>query len=109
MTAWSRAEGLGNDVMDHAEHAESSNMWLFFLFLSVPLIEIALFIQVGGWLGLWPTLGDRGCDCCCGNFSRSVTGQPGAPTASRSFDELRDPTETLGPWCHDPVFRCSVF
>jgi UPF0716 protein FxsA len=32
-------------------------MWLFFLFLSVPLIEIALFIQVGGWIGLWPTLG----------------------------------------------------
>jgi UPF0716 protein FxsA len=32
-------------------------MWLFFLFLFVPLIEIALFIQVGGWIGLWPTLG----------------------------------------------------
>jgi UPF0716 protein FxsA len=28
-----------------------------FLFLLVPLIEIALFIQVGGWFGLWPTLG----------------------------------------------------
>ncbi len=32
-------------------------MWLFLLFLSVPLIEIALFITVGGWLTLWPTLG----------------------------------------------------
>ena len=32
-------------------------MWLFFLFLAVPLIEIALFITVGGWLTLWPTLG----------------------------------------------------
>lgn len=32
-------------------------MWLFALFLSVPLIEIALFITVGGWLTLWPTLG----------------------------------------------------
>jgi UPF0716 family protein affecting phage T7 exclusion len=32
-------------------------MWLFFLFLFVPLIEIALFIQVGGMIGLWPTLG----------------------------------------------------
>lgn len=32
-------------------------MWLFALFLIVPLIEIALFITVGGWLTLWPTLG----------------------------------------------------
>lgn len=32
-------------------------MWLFALFLTVPLIEIALFITVGGWLTLWPTLG----------------------------------------------------
>ena len=31
-------------------------MWLFLAFLAVPLIEIALFIQVGGLIGLWPTL-----------------------------------------------------
>ncbi len=31
-------------------------MWLFALFVGVPILEIALFIQVGGWLGLWPTL-----------------------------------------------------
>lgn len=31
-------------------------MWLFALFVAVPLIEIGLFIQVGGWIGLWPTL-----------------------------------------------------
>lgn len=32
-------------------------MWLFAIFIAVPLIEIALFIKVGGWLTLWPTLG----------------------------------------------------
>ncbi|QYK41941.1 MAG: FxsA family protein [Paracoccaceae bacterium] len=32
-------------------------MWLLLAFVTVPLIEIALFIQVGGWLSLWPTLG----------------------------------------------------
>lgn len=32
-------------------------MWLLLLFVAVPLIEIALFIKVGGWLTLWPTLG----------------------------------------------------
>jgi len=26
-------------------------------FIGVPLIEIALFIQVGGFIGLWPTIG----------------------------------------------------
>ncbi len=31
-------------------------MWLFLLFIGVPIIEIALFIQVGGVIGLWPTL-----------------------------------------------------
>ncbi len=32
-------------------------MWLFALFILVPIIEIGLFIQVGGLIGLWPTLG----------------------------------------------------
>lgn len=29
---------------------------LLFAFIAVPIIEIALFIQVGGFLGLWPTI-----------------------------------------------------
>lgn len=32
-------------------------MPLLLIFVAIPIIEIALFIQVGGWLGLWPTLG----------------------------------------------------
>lgn len=31
-------------------------MWLFAGVLALPLIEIALFVTVGGWLGLWLTL-----------------------------------------------------
>ncbi|MEM8787036.1 MAG: FxsA family protein [Pseudomonadota bacterium] len=31
-------------------------MWLFFAFVAIPLIEIALFVQVGGAIGLVPTL-----------------------------------------------------
>lgn len=31
-------------------------MLIFLALVLVPLIEIALFIEVGGWLGLWPTL-----------------------------------------------------
>lgn len=30
---------------------------LLIAFVVMPLIEIAVLIQVGGWLGLWPTLG----------------------------------------------------
>lgn len=31
-------------------------MWLFAGLFAIPLIEIALFVTVGGWIGLWPTL-----------------------------------------------------
>ena len=32
-------------------------MRLFLLLVAIPIIEIALFIEVGGWLGTWPTIG----------------------------------------------------
>ena len=31
-------------------------MWLLILFIAVPIIEIGLFIQVGGFIGFWPTI-----------------------------------------------------
>lgn len=31
-------------------------MWLFLLLVGVPILEIGLFIEVGGAIGLWPTL-----------------------------------------------------
>lgn len=31
-------------------------MWLFVLVLGLPLLEIALFVVIGGWIGLWATL-----------------------------------------------------
>jgi UPF0716 protein FxsA len=31
-------------------------MWLFALFVGWPLVEISLFVTLGGWLGLGPTL-----------------------------------------------------
>jgi UPF0716 protein FxsA len=32
-------------------------MWIFVALLAAPIAEIAGFILVGGWIGLWPTLG----------------------------------------------------
>lgn len=29
---------------------------LLLIFIAIPVIEIALFIEVGGWIGLWPTI-----------------------------------------------------
>jgi UPF0716 protein FxsA len=30
--------------------------WLLLAFVVVPIIEIALFISVGAWIGFWPTM-----------------------------------------------------
>lgn len=30
---------------------------LFLLFVAVPLVELAILIQIGNWLGFWPTIG----------------------------------------------------
>jgi len=30
---------------------------LFLLFVILPLIELAILIRIGGWLGFWPTMG----------------------------------------------------
>ncbi len=32
-------------------------LFIFLALLGVPVIEIAVFIEIGGWIGLWPTLG----------------------------------------------------
>lgn len=32
-------------------------MWIILGILALPLVEIALFVTLGGWLGLWLTLG----------------------------------------------------
>jgi len=70
-------------------------MWLFLLFLAVPLIEIGLFIQVGGLIGLWPTLAIVVLTAVIGT---SLMRQQGALAMSQirtSFQELRDPAEPL--------------
>ncbi len=35
---------------------ERSKMWLFLILVAVPIIEIGLFIEIGGAIGTWPTL-----------------------------------------------------
>lgn len=70
-------------------------MRLFLLFLLVPLIEIALFIQIGGLIGLWWTLAIVILTAIIG--TALVRGQ-GLAVLSRlrgSLEDLQDPTEPL--------------
>lgn len=70
-------------------------MFLFLAFLMVPLIEIGLFIQVGGWIGLWPTLGIVVLTAFIGTWLMRTQGLMAMGNLRSSFSELRDPTEPL--------------
>jgi UPF0716 protein FxsA len=70
-------------------------MWLFLAFLLVPLVEIALFIQVGGWIGLWPTLLIVVLTAVAGTMLVRSQGAQALARLRDSFDTLRDPTEPL--------------
>lgn len=70
-------------------------MWLFWLFVAVPIIEIALFIQVGGLIGLWPTLGIVVLTAVIGTSLMRSQGAHAWNEIQRSFNELRDPSRPL--------------
>jgi len=70
-------------------------MPLFLAFLLVPLIEIGLFIQVGGLIGLWPTLGIVVLTALVGTALVRSQGALAMGQIRRSFSELDDPSEPL--------------
>lgn len=70
-------------------------MWLLFAFIAVPLIEIGLFIQVGGAIGLWPTLLIVLITAFLGSWLVRSQGARELANLRGSFNELRDPTEPL--------------
>jgi UPF0716 protein FxsA len=70
-------------------------MWTLLAFLTVPLIEIGLFIQVGGWLGLWPTLLIVVLTAVLGTWLVRTQGALAMGELRGSFSQQRDPTEPL--------------
>lgn len=70
-------------------------MYLFLAFLLVPLIEIALFIQIGGLIGLWPTLAIVVLTAVLGTALVRGQGRLAMNDLRRSFNDLDDPTEPL--------------
>jgi UPF0716 protein FxsA len=72
-------------------------MWLLVVFVAVPLIEIALFIQVGGWLTLWPTLAIVVATALIGTALVRRQGLRVLAQAQRALEEMGDP---LAPLLH---------
>ena len=70
-------------------------MWLLVAFIAVPIIEIALFIQVGGAIGTWPTLAIVVLTAILGTTLMRAQGALAMRDLQNSFNELRDPTEPL--------------
>lgn len=70
-------------------------MWLFLAFLAVPLIEIALFIQVGGLIGLGFTLLIVIVTAFLGTYLVRQQGMMALGEVKSSFNDIRDPTEPL--------------
>ncbi|MFL4469381.1 FxsA family protein [Tateyamaria armeniaca] len=70
-------------------------MWLFIAFLTVPLIEIGLFIQIGGAIGLWYTLLIVVITAVIGTMLVRAQGMQALGQVKSSFNEMRDPSEAL--------------
>lgn len=70
-------------------------MWLLIAFIAVPLIEIGLFIKVGGLIGLWPTLAIVLLTAVVGSWLVRMQGAAALAQLRGSLNELRDPTEPI--------------
>lgn len=70
-------------------------MWLLLAFIAVPMIEIALFIQVGGFIGLWWTLAIVLATAVAGSVLVRMQGALALAQLRGSLQELRDPTEPI--------------
>jgi UPF0716 protein FxsA len=70
-------------------------MWLFLAFVAVPLIEITLFIQVGGAIGLGWTLAIVVLTAIIGTSLMRTQGALAMSQIKASMSEVRDPTEPL--------------
>lgn len=70
-------------------------MWLLIAFVAVPLIEITLFIQVGGAIGLGWTLAIVIFTAFLGTWLVRTQGAMALGQLRSSFSDMRDPTEPL--------------
>ena len=79
------------------ESLKGAAMWVFLAILAIPLIEIGLFVQLGGAIGLWPTLLWVIVSAGLGIIVLKGIAMMGAVSLSRDMHELSDP---LSPLAH---------
>lgn len=72
-------------------------MWLFAILVGVPIVEIALFIEVGGAIGLWPTLAIVVLTALAGTVLMRIQGMQAMARLRTSLEQRRDP---VGPIAH---------
>ena len=72
-------------------------MWVLLGILAVPLIEIGLFVTVGGAIGLWPTLGWVLLSAALGLLVLKGIATTGSVQLGRDMREMADP---LSPIAH---------
>jgi UPF0716 protein FxsA len=70
-------------------------MWLFIAFITVPLIEIWLFLQLGALIGLWPTLLSIILTAILGTILVRAQGLAAISNLQSSFSRLENPSEHL--------------
>lgn len=70
-------------------------MPLFILFVMIPIIEIAIFIQVGGLIGLWPTIALVILSAVTGSVLIRRQGARALRDVQASFATLSDPTTPM--------------
>lgn len=70
-------------------------MWLLFALVILPFVEIALFIQVGQWIGLWPTLGLIILASLAGITVMRRQGRNALAELQRAGRDLKDPTRPV--------------
>ncbi|WP_158965100.1 FxsA family protein [Chachezhania sediminis] len=70
-------------------------MYLFLAFVLLPIVEIGLFIKVGGLIGLWPTLAIVVGSAMLGSWLMRTQGRVALAEVQRAFNEMRDPGTPL--------------
>ena len=68
---------------------------IFIAFVTVPIIEIAIFIEVGGYIGFWPTIGIIILTAMIGSGLLRYQGLATLSKAQASLEQNRFPVEEV--------------
>lgn len=70
-------------------------MWLLAALIAIPLIEIGLFVEIGGLIGLWPTLAVVLLSAVAGTWLMRRQGAKAFDRLRGAVDEPGDPAEPM--------------